>query len=40
MNEQNYKYNISENCFGRRYDHESIKEGLGIILGNSNGAFK
>ena len=38
--EPKYKSHRSENCFGRTYDQESIKEGLGRSLGNRNYVVK
>ena len=40
MPERKYKLYSSENCFGCRSDHESIKEGLVGILINRNKAVK
>ena len=40
MSERKYKSHSSENCFDRRYDEESTKEGLGGIPINGNGDVK
>ena len=40
MPEKNYNLYSSENWFGRRFDQEYIKEGLGGILGNRKNSVK
>ena len=34
MYEQNYRLHSSEKCFGKHYNQQSIKDGLGDHLGN------
>ena len=40
MNERKCKSHSSENCFGKRSDHEYIKEGMGGRIGNRATAAK
>ena len=40
MSKQKYMSHISENCFGKRSDQQSIQDGLGGDLGNRANAVK